>query len=84
MLTIVLGLCFTLLQTPAPAPIAPVEGDFVIRDFAFTSGEKLPELRIHYRTLGTPRKDARGSSGRTGRCPSCARSASAFRCPSSP
>ena len=44
---------------PAPYP-APVEGDFVMRDFAFESGERLPELRIHYRTLGTPVRDARG------------------------
>src|SRR5258708_6030010 len=28
------------------------EGDAVLRDFRFASGEKLPELRIHYRTLG--------------------------------
>ncbi|MFO0094952.1 MAG: alpha/beta fold hydrolase [Gemmatimonadaceae bacterium] len=26
----------------------------------FRSGERLPELRLHYTTLGTPRKDARG------------------------
>ena len=39
---------------------APVEGDFVARDFAFTSGERLPEVKIHYRTVGTPRKDADG------------------------
>ncbi len=39
---------------------APVEGDFVLRNFAFGSGEKLPELRIHYRALGTPRRDAGG------------------------
>jgi homoserine O-acetyltransferase/O-succinyltransferase len=39
---------------------APVEGDYLIRDFKFTSGESLPELRIHYRTLGTPRIDAHG------------------------
>lgn len=39
---------------------APAEGDFVLRNFRFTSGESLAELRIHYRTLGTPRKDARG------------------------
>jgi homoserine O-acetyltransferase len=39
---------------------APAEGDFVARDFAFRSGEKLPELRIHYRTLGAPRRDAAG------------------------
>jgi homoserine O-acetyltransferase/O-succinyltransferase len=38
----------------------PVEGDYLIRDFKFTSGESLPELRIHYYTLGTPRRDAHG------------------------
>jgi homoserine O-acetyltransferase len=40
--------------------VAPVEGDFKIKDFAFTSGEKLAELRIHYMTLGTPARDASG------------------------
>ena len=56
-----LTLLLTLGQTPqAPAP-SVVEGDFVIRNFRFTSGETLPELRIHYRTLGTPRKDAQGA-----------------------
>ncbi|MDQ6656184.1 MAG: alpha/beta fold hydrolase [Verrucomicrobiota bacterium] len=38
----------------------PVEGDFVLRDFKFASGETLPELKIHYRTLGQPQKDAAG------------------------
>jgi homoserine O-acetyltransferase/O-succinyltransferase len=28
------------------------EGDAVLKDFHFQSGEALPELRIHYRTLG--------------------------------
>lgn len=37
-------------------------GDFVIRDFAFHSGEVLPELRLHYRTLGEPRRDQNGSA----------------------
>src|SRR5205823_5589081 len=36
----------------------PTEGNYTIRDFKFTSGEKLPELRLHYRTLGKPEKDA--------------------------
>jgi homoserine O-acetyltransferase/O-succinyltransferase len=36
------------------------EGDFVIKDFRFTSGEVLPELRVHYRTLGKPQRDAQG------------------------
>jgi len=41
---------------------APVEGDYTIRDFRFTSGETLPELRLHYRTLGKPEKDAQGKT----------------------
>ena len=39
---------------------APTESDYVIRDFKFASGESLPELKIHYRTLGKPEKDAKG------------------------
>lgn len=39
---------------------APVEGDYVIRDFKFASGEALPALRIHYRTIGKPVKDEKG------------------------
>ncbi len=35
-------------------------GTFVIKDFRFASGETLPELRLHYRTLGRPRRDAAG------------------------
>jgi homoserine O-acetyltransferase/O-succinyltransferase len=41
---------------------APTESDFTIRDFKFASGETLPELRLHYRTLGTPQKDAQGKT----------------------
>src|SRR5215210_7257908 len=36
------------------------EGDAVLRDFRFGSGERMAELRIHYATLGTPRRDAAG------------------------
>jgi homoserine O-acetyltransferase len=36
------------------------EGDFAIQDFHFASGERLPELGLHYITLGTPRRDAAG------------------------
>jgi homoserine O-acetyltransferase/O-succinyltransferase len=38
----------------------PTEGDFVLRDFRFTSGDSLPELRIHYRTFGQPHADRNG------------------------
>ena len=47
-------------QTPTVGP--PQEGDYIIHDFHFKSGEALPELRIHYYTYGKPVKD---SSGRT-------------------
>ncbi len=45
-----------------PALAAPVvkEGDVVVRDFRFQSGETLLELRLHYRTLGEPRRDGSG------------------------
>src|SRR5262245_22565177 len=39
---------------------APVEGDYVIKDFKFTTGETLPELKLHYRTIGSPVRDAAG------------------------
>src|SRR5215471_444721 len=38
----------------------PVEGDYVVKDFHFRSGEVLPELRLHYRTIGTAVKDGGG------------------------
>jgi len=44
---------------PAGRPV-PVEGDFVISNFRFGTGETLPSLNLHYRTLGTPHKDASG------------------------
>ena len=45
----------------APAAMAAsVEGDYVIRDFHFASGEMLPELRMHFTILGKPRLDSHG------------------------
>src|ERR1044071_5022492 len=40
----------------------PTEGDYTIRDFKFASGETLPELRLHYRTIGKPEKNAQGKT----------------------
>jgi homoserine O-acetyltransferase len=39
----------------------PKEADYVIHDFRFRSGQTLPELRMHYRTLGQPRHDEKGA-----------------------
>jgi homoserine O-acetyltransferase len=59
------ALALTLVACPAFAQPgsgfpAPVEGDFVARDFRFGTGETLPSLTLHYRTIGTPRRDASG------------------------
>ena len=45
-------------QAPTPAT---AEGDFVVHNFQFHSGESLPELRLHYTTLGKPARDAKGN-----------------------
>lgn len=37
------------------------EGDVVLKNFTFGTGEKLAELRMHYATLGTPKRDAKGN-----------------------
>ena len=51
--------CSQLLAQEAPR-FAVTEGDYVAHDFQFKSGEKLAELRLHYRTLGKPEHDASG------------------------
>ena len=37
---------------------APKEGSWTVKDFRFHTGETLPELRLHYTTLGTPANEA--------------------------
>ena len=46
-------------RAQAPLPAA-TDGDFLTRDFRFGSGETLPSLKLHYRTLGSARRDASG------------------------
>jgi homoserine O-acetyltransferase/O-succinyltransferase len=45
-----LALVFALLFAAPALPVS--EGDHVLHNFKFASGDTLPELRIHYRTLG--------------------------------
>ena len=40
---------------------APVEGDFVVKSYRFESGQTLADLKLHYRTMGTPRRDGGGA-----------------------
>src|SRR5262245_64455399 len=51
--------CAALALRAADYP-APQPGNFVVKDFQFKSGEKLPEVKLHYYTLGTPQKDSSG------------------------
>lgn len=37
------------------------QGDTILKDFVFQSGETLAELRMHYATLGSPQRDAEGN-----------------------
>jgi homoserine O-acetyltransferase len=49
------------LSAPSFAADLPArEGNFIVRNFKFASGETLPELRLHYLTLGQLRRDTRG------------------------
>jgi len=59
-----LGIAVVFLASPMVLGAAeyptPADGDFVIHDFRFQSGETLPELRLHYRTIGVLRRDEQG------------------------
>src|SRR5580704_18405417 len=58
-LVLLLALASRSLVSAADYP-APVDGDVTLHDFRFASGETLPEVRIHYRTLGRPKRDEQG------------------------
>jgi homoserine O-acetyltransferase/O-succinyltransferase len=53
-----------LLTITAAAQTAPTytgnPGDYIAHDFHFGSGQSLPDLKLHYLTLGTPHRDASG------------------------
>lgn len=56
-----LSLAVAPAQNPPSGVTWPVkEADVVLRDFRFTAGGSLPQLRIHYRSLGEPRRDGNG------------------------
>ena len=46
--------CLTSPSGWAAGYPAPQEGSWVVRDFRFHTGETLPELRLHYTTVGDP------------------------------
>jgi homoserine O-acetyltransferase len=36
------------------------EDDFILKGYRFASGEVLPELKLHYRTIGVPQRNGAG------------------------
>jgi homoserine O-acetyltransferase len=52
----VTGMALTLIASAALAQSypAPKEGSWVIKDFKFHTGAVMPEVRMHYRTIGAP------------------------------
>lgn len=45
----------SLIAAAEAADLPPAqEADFILHDFRFHTGEALPELRMHYRTVGNP------------------------------
>ena len=57
-----------LISIAAPAAAEPEnsnwpnyqEANFIIKDYKFASGETLPQLKLHYRTLGSAERNADG------------------------
>ena len=53
-------LCACLAGNALAADLPSQEGDFVVSNFKFRSGETLSRLRLHYTTLGKPVRDGAG------------------------
>jgi homoserine O-acetyltransferase len=58
MIRVHVAVAFVLALIAAPAVAAdypaPKQGDWIARDFKFHTGEVMPELRLHYTTIGDP------------------------------
>lgn len=62
MIRVIRFISFLLFATLATAQTKPTpqEGDYILHNFHFASGESMPELRMHYLTFGHPLRDASG------------------------
>jgi homoserine O-acetyltransferase len=55
------SVCVTVAHASDDVPgVTPTPHDFVAHDFRFSDGTVLPDVRIHYVTIGTPHVDAHG------------------------
>jgi len=49
-----------LVLFPCALHAQGTQGDYIAKDFKFSTGDVLPSLRLHYTTLGTPQRNAAG------------------------
>jgi homoserine O-acetyltransferase len=57
--SLILCLTVSIVFSQANYP-GPIEGNYIIRDFKFETGEVIKELKLHYTTIGKPVKDKTG------------------------
>jgi homoserine O-acetyltransferase len=53
-LALSVALALTSISAFAADYPAPKQGDWIARDFKFHTGQTMPELRLHYTTIGEP------------------------------
>ena len=82
--TVLTAIAFSALAQEAAKPNTNwpgyQEGDYIARDYKFVSGESLTEVKLHYRTIGTAKRNAAGEvvngvlllQGNTGTGANCA------------
>src|SRR5216683_4810828 len=58
--SVFVGFALTPMVRAQQPTLPTTEGDFVAHNFQFHSGESLPDVRLHYTTLGKPAKDTQG------------------------
>src|SRR5262245_24617079 len=59
---VVFALTLGAVVDAGQAPAAPErqQRDYIVRNYTFRNGETLPEVKLHYKTIGTPLRDASG------------------------
>src|ERR1700753_2298281 len=48
-------------ESPVPPTYMAQSCDWILRDFLFADASHLPQLRLHYMTVGKPHRDSKGS-----------------------
>jgi homoserine O-acetyltransferase len=57
---LVLSASWAIAQTTPAPTYTGTSGEYIAHNFHFGTGESLPELKLHYLTLGKPHRDAAG------------------------